>query len=47
MLKKVACAGNGYKKATAQIPADHDIIYSGSKPNGTLEADNVVNQAKS
>ena len=27
MLKKVACADNGYKKATAQIPADDDIIY--------------------
>ena len=22
-----ACAGNGYRKATAQIPADDDIIY--------------------
>ena len=25
--QKPACAGNGYKKATAQIPADDDIIY--------------------
>ena len=26
-FQKPACAGNGYKKATAQIPADDDIIY--------------------
>ena len=26
-FKKPACAGNGYRKATAQIPVDDDIIY--------------------
>ena len=26
-FQKPACAGNGYRKATAQIPADDDIIY--------------------
>ena len=25
--QKPACAGNGYRKATAQIPVDDDIIY--------------------
>ena len=25
--QKPACAGNGYRKTTAQIPADDDIIY--------------------
>ena len=25
-FKKPACAGNGYRKATAHIPADDDII---------------------
>ena len=43
-FQKPACAGNGYRKATDQIPADDDA--SGSKPNGSSEADNVVNQAK-
>ena len=26
-FQKPVCAGNGYRKATAQIPADDDIIY--------------------
>ena len=26
-FQKPACAGNGYRKATAQIPADDDIIH--------------------
>ena len=26
-FQKPACAGNGYRKATDQIPADDDIIY--------------------
>ena len=52
-FQKPACVGNSYGKMTAQISADDDIIYldsldaSGSKPNGSSEADNVVNQAKS
>ena len=27
VFQKPACAGNGYRKATAQIPVDDDIIY--------------------
>ena len=52
-FQKPACAGNGYRKATAQIPVDDDIIYLDSmtlpdqKPNGSSEADNIDNQAKS
>ena len=27
VFQKPACAGNGYRKAMGQIPADDDIIY--------------------
>ena len=51
--QKPACAGNGYRKATDQIPVDDDIIYLDSmmlpdqSQTEVQRLTNIISQAKS